>query len=129
MGRYRNDDRAVQPQVVGDAGRQRPKRRARRNDLREDRRRNVEPLQEIGRPAFGGRVVALGRSRVRELGRLAAAEPEMEQVRDQQQPSGRLEGAIMLGRHCCELEDRVDREQLDAGALIELARGNPVEQQ
>ena len=53
----------------------------------------------------------------------------MEQVRDQQQPSGRLERAIMLGGHCCELEDRVDRQQLDAGALIELARGNPVEQQ
>ena len=68
------------------------------------------------------RVVALRRRRVRELGRAAAAEPVVDEVRDEQQRLGGLERGIVLIGHRGELEHRVDRHQLDPRALIELAR-------
>ena len=119
--------RAVQPCFVSDVRRERRQRRPRRDDLRKHLRGDVEPPQEIGRPVAGRRVVALGRRRVRELGGLAAAEPEVEQIGDQEQRRRCLERRVFVGGHRRQLEDRVDRKQLDAGALVQLARRDPPE--
>ena len=48
----------------------------------------------------------------------------MEEVGDHQQPIRRVQHRVAVGRHRGELEDGVDRHQLNAGPLVELARGN-----
>ena len=76
-------------------------------------------------PARGSKhwvVVAFVHSAVR-----APAEPVVDEVGDQQQRLRRRERRVALGRHRGELEDRVDRHELDAGALVELARRHPLE--
>ena len=51
----------------------------------------------------------------------------VEEVGDQQQGIRCSERRIVRGGHRCELEHGVDREQLDAGALVELARRHACE--
>ena len=97
------------------------------HDLGQESRRDVEPLDEVARPAARPRVEALRRAGVRPLRAPDTAEPRVHQVRDQQDRVGDVERGVRLVRHGRELEDRVDREQLDARAVVELPRGDPLE--
>jgi hypothetical protein len=92
--------------------------------LRQQPRGHLEPLEHIERPGPRTRVEALRRGRVGELRRERTAEPVVHQIRDQEQRLGGLECRVGLRGHGPQLEDRVDRHQLDARALVEIPRGH-----
>ena len=93
-----------------------------RYDLRKQAGRDAEALQQVVGPVARTRVEALRRRRIRELARPCPAEPVVKKVGDEQEPLGIVERPIGLQRHRGQLEDRVDRHQLDAGPLVELPR-------
>ena len=105
-------------------GQQRPDAVAGVAQRRQDRRRQAEPLGQVDRPtrrcatSYSPVVEALVRS-APDL----AGEPVGEQVREQQQRLGRLErGRAARGD---ELVDRVERQLLQAGDGVQLARRRP----
>ena len=115
---------SVEPGLLGNIAGERRESRRRRHHLGQQRRWDPQPLQEVARPGPRVRVEALRRRRVRVLGDPAAAQPVVHEVGDHQQRLRGLQRRVVLGGHRRQLEDRVDRHQLDAGALVQLARGH-----
>ncbi len=122
-----DDGGLSEPCLIGGLRRDAAQLRAGRNDLREDVGRDVQTLEQIAGPAPFDRVVALGGRGVRQLGRPAAAQPVVEQVRHEQDPVGGCECRTLLRGQRGEFEDRVDRQELDPRAVVELACGNTFE--
>ena len=127
VSRNRNHARIVEAGGFRRIARERAEQRSRRHDLLEQPVRNVEPVEEIGRPASSRRVVALRGRGVCELGRPAAAQQEVEEIGDHEQRARRVERLVAFTGHCRQLEDRVDRQKLDSGALVQLARRHALE--
>ena len=84
---------------------------------------DAELGHQIGIPVSTHDRQELGRRGVRHLGTHLTGEPVSEEVGHQEQSGGRLE----LGRACgCDkLVQGVERQHLDAGAPVELGRGDP----
>ncbi len=87
--------------------------RAGLGDLAEQFSPYAGDIAQLGRPGAGGLVDQAGGGGIARLAREGAREPVREQVRDEQHPLGGVEGLGPLGG---ELEDRVERLVLDAGA-------------
>ena len=81
-----------------------------------------EPPDEIVRPVARPRIEELRRARVRCLGVTLARQPVCEQVGDEQQCRRAVQPAVRVDRK--QLEQRVDRQELDAGRRVDLLRGN-----
>ena len=56
-----------------------------------------------------------------------SAEPEVEDVRHEEEGVRRLERRVVVSGHAPELEHRVDRHQLDSRPLVQLAGRHPLE--
>ena len=113
-----------QARLLGDIATDASEPRARRDDLREEARRNIEALEQIDGPTAAQGVEALRRRGVRELGTAGAAEPVVHEVGHEEERLCDLERGVALRGHGAELEDGVDRHQLDAGALVQVASRN-----
>src|SRR5206468_3866574 len=87
----------------------------------EDSAGDVEPLEKPDRPRTLARIEALRGRRVGELADTGARQPVVHEVRDQEQVLGDPQSWILVRCHRRELENRVDRDQLDAGPLVPLA--------
>ena len=86
-------------------------------DGREDGGRDADRLCKIVRPGARGDVEQPGRARVRALADRRASQLVGDELGQHQQPRGPVElGAVVGG----ELEDRVDRHQLDTSSPVEL---------
>ena len=81
----------VESGSLGDVVGERAEHGSGRDELAEGVARDAEPLEQVGRPGARARVETLGGGRVRALAHRDAAEPEVEQVGDEQQRIGRLE--------------------------------------
>ena len=127
MGGDGHDGCLTEVCLVGDDSLEPAKARSRFDDPGEKAGRDVEPLDEVARPVARSRVEALRRACVRTLRGAGAAEPQVHEVRDQQHRVGGVQQRVRLSGHGRELEDRVDREQLDSRAVVQLPPGDPLE--
>ena len=118
----RHYDRAAQARSLGYFVEEGTEHGGRANDLREDVRWHSESFQEVDSPRLRARVVALGRGRVRPLADRDAAEPVVEEVGHEEQGLGVFERALVRADGRVELDERVDRHELDAGPLVHLPR-------
>ena len=123
----RDDGRRAEAGLGGDVGRERAEPRAGLDELGQEPRRDVEPFEQVARPRAGAGVEALRRRRVRPLADARPREPVVEEVGDHQQRLGGVERRVVVGRHRGELEDGVDRHELDPGALVQLAGRDALE--
>lgn len=117
--------RRRQPGLLGDARQQTPEHGGRLDHAGEERRGQAEPREQLLRPGAGADVEELGRARVGGLGVALAREPVDEQVGNQEQRLGGGQRPRLLERE--QLEERVERQQLDAGRLVELLRRDACE--
>ena len=125
--RRSDEDGAPQSGLVGNLVEEAADDGRRRHSVDEEAERDPEPLEEVDRPRLRLRVEALARARVGQLARGDSAEPVVEEIGDQEQRLRCLERRILARGHGEELEDRVDRHQLDPGALVQLPRGDELE--
>ena len=88
---------------------------------------HVETVEQVVGPRSAARIEALSRRRVGQLGRPDAAEPVVHEVRDEQERLRRSERRVPFDRHRGKLEHGVDRDELNARALVQLPRRHAFE--
>ena len=122
--RGRDHLRTGEARVDGDFVAEHTELGSRPDDLGEEAPRDLEALEEVEGPGALACVPTLGRGGVRPLDGEPAPEPVVHEVGYQQKRLCDLEHGVGFGGECGQLEDRVDRQVLDAGALVELTGGH-----
>ena len=90
--------------------------------VREEPLGDAEPRDQAVRPEARLDIEELGRARVRCLGEALAGQPVTQQVRDQEEGLRGLQGHALLESE--QLEQRVERQELDTGRLVDLLHRN-----
>src|SRR5437667_8717235 len=76
-------------------------------------------IEQIAGPCSCKWIPALRRSGIGTLGRERTTEPAVQQIGNQQHPVGMVNFPRLHLLMSIELEERIERQQLDAGALVE----------
>ena len=118
VARRRDDARAAERGVR--VGTDVADERSRLDHPRQNPRRHVQHLQQVGRPLPRPRVDELRRRGVGELGRHLAGQPVVHEVRDGAEGDGGVDEPRRRAAGGVELIQRVERQELDAGDGVDL---------